>query len=391
MKTALLRSVVLLSLCAGCSAAETPPLGIGMITTLSGPTGYLGQDIRDGFQLAITLNRGMLGDVPVELVVEDDSLKPAQAKQISDRMLKNRGIRLFTGTVFSNIAAAIVPDILDAGGFYIGANAAASNYAGKDCAEGYFVIPWQNDTKNEAAGVLANTLKLDTAVILAPNYQAGRDALEGFKRTYKGKVLQEIYTRLDQLDFATELAQVRAAKPAVVFQFHPGGLGIAFARQYDQAGLRTEIPVVVGSASMDQVTVATLGKAALGTYVTSHWNSDFDNPANKRFVTEWTKAYGRPVSVYASQGYEAALAIDAALKQTKGRIDDTAAFRHAMLKADFQSTRGNFRFGNNQHPIQDWYELRVEDGPNGVPTLQTKERILTNYGDAYAAQCKLQP
>lgn len=224
-------------------AFAADPVKIGMITTLSGPAGYLGQDIRDGFKLA--MEDGKLGGVPVELVVEDDGLKPGQGKQIAERFLSENGIKLFTGIVFSNVAGATIPDIVDSGAFYISPNAAPSNLAGKECNENYFVVSWQNDSLHESAGQNATNLGYKKAFVLAPNYQAGKDAIAGFKRYFKGEIAGEIYTRLDQTDFAAELAQVRAAKPDVVFQFHPGGLGITFLRQYEQSGLMKEIPMVV--------------------------------------------------------------------------------------------------------------------------------------------------
>ncbi len=371
------------------AAVAQEPLKIGLITTLSGPGGYLGQDIRDAFNLAVKMQGGKLGGVPVSVLVEDDGLKPGQGKQIADKMLKNDKIKLFTGIVFSNVSGAVVPDILDADGIYVSPNAAPSTFSGKGCQKNYYVVSWQNDALHETAGQNANELGFKSAFLIAPNYQAGKDALAGFKRMFKGKILGEIYTKLDQTDFSAELAQVRAAKPEMVFQFQPGGLGIAFLRQYQQAGLNTEIPMVVAEPSLDAITLKAVGEAALGLNVTSHWNSDFDNAANKEFMAAWTKEYNRPPTYYASQSYDAALAIGAALKGTGGKVDDTEAFRKAMLKADFKSVRGNFKFGPNQHPVQDWYALKVEKAADGTLSLNTKRKIISAYGDSFAQDCKL--
>ncbi|MDR7224137.1 ABC transporter substrate-binding protein [Aminobacter aminovorans] len=383
-KTLLAASVAVF---AAVPAFAADPVKIGMITTLSGPAGYLGQDIRDGFMLA--LEDGKLGGVPVELVVEDDGLKPGQGKQIAERFMGEEGIKLFTGIVFSNVAGATVPDIVDNDAFYVSPNAAPSNMAGKECNPNYFVVSWQNDSLHESAGQNATNLGYKKAFVLAPNYQAGKDAIAGFKRYFKGEIAGEIYTRLDQTDFAAELAQVRAAKPDVVFQFHPGGLGITFLRQYEQSGLMKEVPMVVAEPSMDGVTLAAVGDAAIGLNVTSHWNSDFDNAANKKFMAAWNKAYNRPVTYYASQGYDAALAYASALKATGGSLDDADAFREALRKADFESVRGKFAFGPNQHPVQNWYSLKVEKGDDGKPMLKTVGEVLKDHGDAYAAECKM--
>jgi branched-chain amino acid transport system substrate-binding protein len=365
------------------------PVKIGMITTLSGPAGYLGQDIRDAFKLAIDMEGGKLGGIPVALEVEDDGLKPGQGKQIAEKMLSNEGITLLTGIVFSNVAGATVPDIVDAGAFYISPNAAPSNLAGKECNENYFVVAWQNDSLHESAGQLAQNLGYKTAFVLAPNYQAGKDAITGFKRYFKGEIVGEVYTSLDQTDFAAEMAQIRAAKPEVVFQFHPGGLGITFLRQYEQAGLLSTVPMVLAEPSMDAVTLKAIGDAALGINVSAHWNSDFDNPANKKFMEAWMKAYNRMPTYYASQGYDTALAIGAALKATNGSLDDADAFRDAMRKADFESVRGKFKFGPNQHPIEDWYALKVVKGDDGKPAIKTVGKVFEDHGDAYSGECKM--
>lgn len=374
---------------AGSAAFASDPIKIGAITTLSGPGGYLGQDIRDGFKLAIDREGGKLGGAPVELVIEDDGLNPGNARQIADRLLNDGHVKLFTGVVFSNVAVAAIPEILDAGAFYVSPNAGPSNFAGKDCNPNYFVASWQNDSLHESAGQLAANLGYKKAFVLAPNYQAGKDAITGFKRYFKGEIVGEAYTKLDQTDFAPEMAQIRAANPDVVFQFHPGGLGITFLRQYEQAGLMKTIPMVVAEPSMDAVILRTLGDAALGLNVASHWNTDFDNPANEAFVEAFRKAYGREPTYYASQGYDTALLIASALRATGGDLSNADAFRAALGKADFQSVRGRFRFGPNQHPIQDWYALKVVKGDDGKPALKTYGKIFDDHADVYASQCKM--
>ncbi len=363
--------------------AQGAAIKIGMITTLSGPGGYLGADLRDAFQLAI--DTGAFGATKIDLVVEDDGLKPAQAKQIANRFLKSDGIKLFTGVVFSNILEAVAPDILEEGAIYVSPNAGPSSLAGKNCHRNYFVISWQNDSLHESAGQNATTLGYKKMYLLAPNYPAGKDAVTGFKRFFKGEIAGESYTRLDQTDYAPEMAQIRAANPDAVFQFHPGGLGIAFLRQYQQAGLVGKIPMVLAAPSLDATTLAAVGDIALGMDVTSHWNTDLDNPANKTFVAAFTKKHNRVPTYYASQGYDTALAMASGLKG--GPSGD--AFRNALVKADFTSVRGKFSFGPNQHPIQDWYGLRVEKAADGKLALITRTKVLTNHGDAYAAQCNI--
>lgn len=252
----------------------------------------------------------------------------------------------------------------------------------------YFVSSWQDDSQGESAGALAQSLGYKRAFLIAPNYQAGKETMEAFKRFYKGEVVGETYTSLDQADFAAEMAQIRNAKPDVVYEFEPGGLGIAFMRQYQQAGLLKDIPMVVHPASLDHVIVQAVGDAAQGVQVTSHWNDDFDNPVNKAFVAAWKAKFGdRPITYYAAQGYDAALLIGTGLE--KSGIDDVPAFRKALLTSDIKSVRGSFKFGPNQHPVQDWYALKAEKGADGKMVLKTESKVLTAHSDSYAADCKM--
>ncbi|MFD1509651.1 ABC transporter substrate-binding protein [Lacimonas salitolerans] len=385
--TKMITASVLASFAIAAPAVAQEAVKIGVITTLSGPAGYLGQDVRDGLQLAIDMEGGSLGGVPVELVVEDDGLKPGNGRQIADKFMNDEGMKLLTGIIFSNVAGATVPEIVENGAIYISPNAGPSNLAGEGCHENYFVVSWQNDALHEAAGAAAKKLGYTNAMALAPNYQAGKDAVEGFKRTFEGEV-SEIFTQLGQTDYSAEMAQIRAADPEVVFQFHPGGMGIAFLRQYSQAGLQGNIPMVLSEPSTDAVVLNAVGDAAIGITATAHWNRDFDNESNKAFVAAWDEKYDHPITYYASQGYDTGLLIASALRETGG-VDDIDALREAVRKADFDSVRGEFKFGPNQHPVHNWYQLDIVAGEDGKPVAVTKEVLLENYGDAYAEQCQM--
>jgi branched-chain amino acid transport system substrate-binding protein len=382
---------IILSVFAAAVAAQSSfaqnEVKIGMITTLSGPAGYLGEDVRDGFALVVDQGDGKLGGVPVRLLVEDDALKPGQGKQIAEKFLTSDKAKILTGFIFSNVLAAVASDAFDAGAFVLSPNAGPSNFAGKDCNKNYFVTSWQNDAVFEAAGQNAN-LGYKRAYLLAPNYQAGKDALAGFRRFFKGQVVAETYTRLGQTDFGAEMAQIRAEKPDAVFQFHPGGLGITFIKQYVQAGLK-EIPMFVGGSGLDRRILAAVGDAALGINITSQWNADVDNTANHAFVAAFRAKYNRTPDSYASQGYDTALLIASALKAVNGDLSNTEAFRQSLLRADFTSVRGAFKFGRNQHPIQDLYALRVLRDAGGSLAITTVGKVLAHHSDAYGSECKL--
>ncbi len=382
----LLGALAALTLSLGASAAQ--PVKIGMITTLTTKAGYLGEDIRDGFRLAIEQEGGTLGGVPVELLVEDDGRKPGKGRQIADRFIRKDGVRIMTGIVFSNVALAVAPKVVRQGVFYISPNAGPSKLAGKGCDPNFFNAAWQNDNLHEVMGQYVQDAGYKSAYILAPNYPAGKDALAGFKRYYKGRIVGEVYTKLGQSDYAAELANLRAAKPEAVFFFLPGGMGINFLKQYQQAGLAERIPVFGPAFSFDARILKAVGDAAVGVKNGSQWNWDLDNPANRRFVAAFREKYGRMPTLYASQGYDTARLIGSALKATGGKPEDQDAFRKALEQADFESVRGAFRFNRNHFPIQDLYVREVVKDDDGIRNV-TLKKVFSDHGDAYADQCRM--
>jgi branched-chain amino acid transport system substrate-binding protein len=366
------------------AGAQTEPVRIGMITTLSGGGSGLGIDVRDGFMLAIEQEGGTLGGQEVELLVEDDAMQPDLAKQIADKLIKRDEVDILTGIIWSNLALAVVPAAVNDGVFYISPNAGPSQLAGRACHENYFNVAWQNDNLHEAMGQYMSTNGFSKAYILAPNYPAGKDALAGFKRFYTGDLAGETYTQLAQTDYAAEIAAIREAEPDSVFFFLPGGMGIAFMKQYAQSGL--EVPVFGPAFSFDQDILGAVGDAALGVKNTSQWSKDLDNPANKAFVEAFQDKYGRLPSLYASQGYDAARLIGSAL--AKASIEDPDAFREALEAAEFDSVRGDFKFGPNHHPIQDIYVREVvKEGD--VLTNRLVGTAMEDHADAYAAECQM--
>ncbi|HEY0614707.1 MAG TPA: ABC transporter substrate-binding protein [Candidatus Elarobacter sp.] len=386
-----LAALLILSLgTAVAGAADPPTVKIGMITTLSTPGGYLGEDMRDGFQLAVDEEHGRLGGVPVQIVIEDDGLKPASGKQIADKFLLQEKIQLFTGIIYSNVALQVVPSVVEAGAFYVSPNSGPSQLAGRGCNKNFFVVSWQNDTPHEATGQYAQYLGIKKMVLVAPNYTTGKDAIAGFKRTYHGQIAEEIYTGLDQTDYSAELARIRAANADGIFYFLPGGLGINFLKQFTQAGLKKSMKVVLPEFSLENHVIGAVGNDAEDLYGTAHWLEDLPYPANTKFVAAYRAKYHREPTPYASQGYDTAKLIASGLRAVNGDLSKADAFRAALRRADFKSTRGAFKFGPNQYPVQDWYSMKVVRDPK---TKQLKLRgvgkIMRDQGDVYASQCKL--
>lgn len=362
---------------------------VGLVTTLSGPGAGLGVDIRDGFSLAMKHLDNKFGTLPVEVISGDDQQNPDAAKQLVEKMLKKEKVDLMTGIVFSNLMLAVGPSIFNAKVHYISANAGPSQYAGEQCNPYFFNVAWQNDNLHEAVGKQVNDKGFKNVALVAPNYPAGKDAMSGFKRYYKGAVAEEIYTKLGQLDYATELAQIRSLKPDAVYIFLPGGMGINFIKQFVDAGLSKNVQLFGPGFSADEDIIKAVGAPMLGMFNASQWGHDMDNAQNKRFVADFQKEYGRLPSLYASQGYDAAMLMDAAVRGVKGKIEDKVGLGKAIQAANFKSVRGEFKFNSNHFPIQNYYARIIGKDAQGRITNKTLGAVFTKHADAYVAACKM--
>lgn len=376
----MIKVVTALALGFSMTALSAAPLKVGMITTLTGGGASLGIDIRDGFMLAVK----QANNPDLSVIIEDDARKPALAVQLADKMIQREKVDVLTGIVWSNLAMAVVPSAVGQGKFYLSPNAGPSALAGKRCHKNYFNVAWQNDNLHEAMGSYAAKTGYKNPYLLAPNYPAGKDALVGFKRLFKGEVAGETYTKLGQKDYAAEIAQIRASSADSIYFFLPGGMGISFMKQYAQAGV--DLPIMGPAFSFDQGILKAVGKSALGVKNSSQWNKDIDNPANSAFVASFQSEYKRLPSLYASQGFDTANLILSAMQVAD--VKDADAFRSALAAADFSSVRGKFKFASNQHPIQDIYVREVVE-ENGVLTNKIIAKGLENHGDVYAVQCAL--
>jgi branched-chain amino acid transport system substrate-binding protein len=386
-----LRAATAMAACIAMAAsAQTPaPVKVGLLSTLSGPGAGLGVDIRDGFQLAVKLAGNKLGGRPAEIVVADDQASPDVGRQTADRLVKRDKVDFMTGIVFSNVMLAVGTPTFAAQTFYISANAGPSQYAGDQCNPYFFSASWQNDNLHEAAGQVVQDKGFKRVALIAPNYPAGKDAINGFKRFYKGEIASETLPALNQLSFGTEISQLRASKADAVYIFLPGGMGINFIKQFVAAGLSKDMMLFGPGFSGDEDVIKAVGDSMLGMFNTSQWGHDMDNAANKKFVAEFEKEYGRLPTLYAAQGYDAANLIDAAVRDSKGKLDDKAAVRKALEAAKFDSVRGAFKFNTNHFPIQDYYLRVITKDSKGRVTNRMMGTVLKKHGDAYAAQCKM--
>ncbi len=380
-------------LAAGFTAAPAlaqQKLKIGFITTLSGPQGIVGEHMKNSVELALDHLGRKVGGLDTEIIYGDDQVKPDVGKQLADEMLKRHQVDLVAGVIWSNVMMVVSPTVTSAGKIMLGTNAGPSPLAGAQCNPLHINVSWQNDQTPEAMGKHMQDAGLNDVYVMAPNYQAGKDMLIGFKRYFKGRIVDEVYTKLGQTDYQAELSQLRAKNPKVVFVFYPGGMGISFLRQYSEAGLRGQFPLY-SVYTVDEITITAVKHAALGQWETRYWSPDLKTPANARYVADYRKKYDKWPVFYGAQSYDGIMLLDSAVRATKGNLKDTKALVVAMRKADFQSLRGKFTFNTNNHPIQNFYLLKAVAGatPGGDPVLQIQKTVFENHKDAYYGECKM--
>ena len=363
-------------------------LRVGVIATLSGPPAVLGQQLRNGFALAVKDLGGKLGGLDTEIVVADDELKPDVAVSKVKALIDRDKVDFIVGPIFSNILGAIEKPVVEANVILISPNAGTSTFAGKECNPNLFVTSYQNDQVHEVLGQYAQDSGMKKVIIIVPNYQAGKDAAAGFKHKFTGEVADEIYVPLGQLDFSAELSRIAAASPDAIFAFLPGGMGVNFVKQYRQAGLADKI-TFLSAFTVDESTLPAQQGAALGMLAGSNWAPNLDTPQNKAFVEAYLKEYNAVPATYAFQAYDAALLIDSAVKAVKGNVADRDALRAALAKADFKSLRGAFKFNSNHYPIQNFYLTKVAQRPDGKFETEIVKTVFTAYGDSYAKDCPM--
>ena len=358
---------------------------VGFMTTLSGPAGIIGKQMKDAFQLGLDHIGNAFGGMESSVIYGDDQRKPDVAKQLADKMVKKHQVHFVTGIIWSNLLVAVHGPVTRSNTFLISSNAGPSTVAGRRCSNNFFSVSWQNDQTPEAMGKYLQDNGIKNVYLMAPNYQAGKDMLAGVERYYKGSVSGKVFTKLGQKDFQAEISTLRASNPGAVFVFQPGGMGINFVKQYKQAGLMGSVPLYT-AFTVDAVSLPALKDSAVGVLGTQTWSPDLDNPVNKRFVRDFRKKYGYIPSFYAAQSYDLVRFIDHSIR-VAGGISDRDALRDAMRLGGYPSTRGNLKFNNNHFPIQNFYLREAVKDSDGSYTTKIIDTVFTDYGDNYAKDC----
>lgn len=388
MRRTMLLAGVALALAMGPAAAQNKSVKIGFVSTFSGPTAVIGNDMRNAFELALDHMGRKMGGLPVEVIYEDDQQKPEVGKQKTEKLIESDKVDFISGYIWSNVVLASLKPVVDSKTFLIVSNAGASQIAGELCSPYTFSTSWTNDQNPRAVAEFMNKKGVKSVYLIGPNYAAGKENLGGMKEAFKGQVLGEEYTKWpDQLDFSAELSKIRAANPEAVYTFYPGAAGVQFLNQYAQAGLQGKIPLYT-TFVVDSLSLPRQKDSAVGVIQALQWAADLPNDANKKFVADFKAKFGSEPSFYAAQTYDAANLIASAVAATKGNLSDKKAVQTALEKADFKSVRGGFKFGKNHYPIQNFYMQEVVKNGDAY-TLKTTATAVENGSDVHGAKCKM--
>jgi branched-chain amino acid transport system substrate-binding protein len=388
MKRILMGTVALVALGTAPAVAQQS-VKIGFVSTFSGPTAVIGNDMRNSFELALDHLGRKMGGKPVEVIYEDDQQKPEVGVQKSQKLIESDKVNFVVGYIWSNVLLASLKPVVDSQTFLISSNAGPSQIAGEQCSPFFFSTSWQNDQTPQAMGRYMTQKGVKTAFLIGPNYAAGKDMLTGVRATFKGQIIGEELTKWpDQLDFSTELSKVRAAKPEAVFVFYPGAAGVQFLTQYAQSGLKGQIPLYT-AFTIDAITLKLQKDLALGVPGAQQWVNDLPNDANKRYVADFRKKFDNYPTFYGAQSYDAANLVNSAVVAVNGDLNKKDAMRGEMRKANYASVRGPYKYGNNHFPIQNFYLQDVVKDPQGNLTLKTVETIVKDSQDMFHEKCPM--
>jgi len=377
-------------LAAGSAGAQE--LRVGFINTLSGAGAGPGVENTNGWKLALEhegwkKDGDKLGGVPTKVFYGDDQWKPDVGLREVDRMIQQEKAHVIAGFMWSNILMAAQKPITDAKVGLLITNAGASPMAGELCNPYVVSTSFNNEQFTEALGKMVSDEKIESIYLMAPNYQAGKDQITGLMRTMKGpKVVGQNFFKLGESDFQADISKVRALKPQAVFIFAPGGMGVAFFKQWQASGAGKDIKLFT-SNTVDWLTLPGIGDAAVGSFQALHWNTDLDNAANKAFVKDYVAKHGQKPSNYAAQGYDGARILAATMKAMNGKWADSLEIMKAMRKVKFDSVRGTYAYNVNGMPIQNFYKQEVVKGADGKADIVTRGVVFANYKDAYWEKC----
>lgn len=339
---------------------------IGFMAPYVGVYAKLGAGMEKGFRMYMDEVGWKAGGREIEFIKSDTEAKPSLGPTKVRELVEKEKVDLLAGVIHSGVAYAIRDYVTEKKIPLIITNAGAPGLTTDKKSPYIFRVSFANGQQDLAGGWYAyNKLGIKRVAILAPDYSAGHDKAEGFKKYFVasgGKVVKEIYPPLDSQDFAPFLADVRKVSKDIdaTWIFFAGSGSIRLITQYDEYGLKNAAPLFVIGDTVDDEFLPSMRKAALGAKSYLHYGITIDTPENKKFISTYLKKYGEGPSLESEGGYVGARAIVEALNSIGGKVENTDAFLTALRKVAFAAPRGPFKFDLNQNVIENVYIRQVE-------------------------------
>ncbi len=376
------------ALAAGAAGAE--PVKIGVLLPYSGVYAALAEEIDAGFDMALAQHGEGL---EFELVREDTEVQPPVGLAKAKKLVLEDEVDVLTGVVSSGVLGAIRDFVHESQVPIVVSNAGLDAATGERCTPYLVRVSFTNASPSTAMGEWLAGQGVKKVYTLAPDYAAGHDSIGAFEESFAaggGEIVGGEFTPFQKTqDFGPYLAKAKDSGAEALYVFYAGGEAISFVKQYDSFGLDETMPLYGSGFLTSPLYVAAEGPAANGVVASLHYVPTVEGEANAKFVADFEAEYDYVPSLYASQGYDLAMLIDSAAKKVSGDLSDKAAFRQALEAAEFTSVRGDFKFNTNHFPIQDFYLVEAVEREDGKYQTQVVEKVFEDYGDVYAAECKM--
>ena len=362
------------------STTAAQELRIGYLNTTTGSGALLGKHLENGWKLGLehegwTKDGDTLGGVPTKVFYADDQTRPETGLKEVEKFLKSDKVHIVAGIIWSNVIMSVQKPVFDAKVMLLSTNAGPSPLAGPLCNPLFVSSSFYNEGNSEALGEIANKAGTKSVLLMAPNYQGGKDMLAGFESTFRsGRIVDTILFKLGESDFQADLGKLRATKAEALAIFAPGAMGVAFVKQWVASGLAKEVKLY-SINTIDNMSLPAVGDAALGAIEAHHWTPDLDNAKNKRFVRDYAAKFGHMPSHLAAAAYDAPGLIGAGVKAVGGKTDDMAAVARAIRKGKVESPRGTLSYNVNGFLVQPYWKVEVVKGADGRPVIKAVENL----------------
>jgi branched-chain amino acid transport system substrate-binding protein len=348
----------------GPAPAQKGPLKIGFLAPMTGGAAQIGKDMTNGLSMWLDENNWTIAGRKVELVVEDTQGQPNIALTKLQKLVESDRVHVLAGGLFAHVGYALAPKVDQLRVPMLYPVMAADDLTQRKPVKWVVRNGWTSSQPNHPFGeYVAKTLGYKRVVTIAIDYAFGWEQVGGFQKTFEengGQVIQKLWAPLNTADFAPYLSQIRRDADAV-FSLMVSISALRFPKQYEDAGLKGRLPLLGGGTTFDEFVLPSLGDEALGGISALIYSAALDTPANKRFVGEYRKKYGKVPSYYSETCYTAGRWINEAAKAVGGEVEDREKFLAALKKVEIpDAPRGPIKLDAHGNPIQNIYVRKVE-------------------------------